>query len=132
MARAPYAPWPNLMIKLCISNHSLLNDISQFYPSLYNSFLLFYLISHLFCHTTEYSIKNSTTFFSVLFKPTLKPTFYCRIIYLFATLCKIYIRKKDRSLKLRSSFLFKCKPLGRIIQFILFNKCSHFNPSYSF
>lgn len=40
--------------------------------------------------------------------------------------------QKDRSLKLRSNFLSKCKPLGTIIQFILFNKCSHFNPSYSF
>lgn len=29
-------------------------------------------------------------------------------------------------------FLSKCKPLGTIIKFILFNKCSHFNPSYSF
>ena len=40
--------------------------------------------------------------------------------------------QKDRSLKLRSNFLSKCKPLGTIIKFILFNKCSHFNPSYSF
>ena len=78
-----------------IPNHSLSNDISQFFTHLYIiSFLLFYLISHLFCHTTEYSIKSSFAFFSVLFKPTLKPTFYCRIIYLFAKLCKIYLRKK--------------------------------------
>lgn len=40
--------------------------------------------------------------------------------------------KKDRSLKIRSNFLSSCKPLGTIIQFILFNKCSHFSPSYSF
>ena len=40
--------------------------------------------------------------------------------------------QKDRSLKLRSNFLPKCKPLGTIIKFILFYKCSHFNPSYSF
>ena len=41
-------------------------------------------------------------------------------------------KNKDRSLKLRSNFLSKCKPLGTIIQFILFNKYSHFSPSYSF
>ncbi|OXL14159.1 hypothetical protein CDH46_09275, partial [Streptococcus pneumoniae] len=32
----------------------------------------------------------------------------------------------------KSHFLSKCKPLGTIIQFILFSKCSRFNPSYSF
>ncbi|WP_220513713.1 hypothetical protein, partial [Streptococcus pneumoniae] len=30
------------------------------------------------------------------------------------------------------NFLSKCKSLGTIIQFILFSKCSRFNPSYSF
>ena len=44
----------------------------------------------------------------------------------------IIFTQKDRSLKLRSYFLSQCKPLGTIIQFILFYKCSHFNPSYSF
>ncbi|HGR3039454.1 TPA: hypothetical protein ACL4JF_001532, partial [Streptococcus pneumoniae] len=32
----------------------------------------------------------------------------------------------------KSHFLSKCKSLGTIIQFILFSKCSRFNPSYSF
>ena len=41
-------------------------------------------------------------------------------------------KNKDRSLKLRSNFLSKCKSLGTIIQFILFYKCYHFNLSYSF
>ena len=40
--------------------------------------------------------------------------------------------QKDRSFKLRSNFLSSCKVLGTIFQFILFYKCSHFNPSYSF
>ena len=46
--------------------------------------------------------------------------------------CTTYQIKKTITLKLRSNFLSKCKPLGTIIQFILFYKCSHFNPSYSF
>lgn len=41
----------------------------------------------------------------------------------------IICTQKDRSLKLRSNFLSSCKPLGTTIQFILFYKCSHFNPA---
>ncbi len=33
----------------------------------------------------------------------------------------VICRQKDRSLKLRSNFLSKCKPLGTIIKFILFS-----------
>lgn len=35
--------------------------------------------------------------------------------------------QKDRSLKLRSNFLHTCKPLGTIIQFIIFYKPAHLN-----
>ena len=98
MARAPYAPWPKLMIKL-YPKSLIVKWYKPIFTHLYIiSFLLFYLISHLFCHTTEYSIKSSFASFSVLFKPTLKPTIYSHIIYLFAKLCIMYASKKTVAL----------------------------------
>ena len=72
------------------------------------------------------------TFFSLSLIQTNTQTYILLSHYLFAKSCTIYTRKNTVVFKLRSNFLSKYKPLGTIIKFILFNKCSHFNPSYSF